>query len=210
MAASISTVAIFVDTENVPAERWDNATEHLPALRSASIKRAYGNEKGIQNWSKLISDHCFLALRTPAWAEKENATDFALQIDCLELLHNRRFTEAIIISSDADFAQLAMHIRSYGARVTGVGEKKAPLHYRKVFHRFVDCSMPPIDQRKLVELFNLQKEVSPGGVVRLSAFGKALKTEFPDYQKQYGKAQKFLEASGLFSIQDGIVTLFAK
>ncbi|MEZ4567787.1 MAG: NYN domain-containing protein [Desulfobacterales bacterium] len=52
-----------------------------------------------------------------------NATDGALMMDAIEIIHlNQRINAFCIVSSDSDFYNLALRIRENGLYVLGIGK----------------------------------------------------------------------------------------
>ncbi|MDD3064262.1 MAG: NYN domain-containing protein, partial [Massilibacteroides sp.] len=56
----------------------------------------------------------------------KNATDSAMIIDAMDILHSDKVDGFCIVSSDSDFTRLATRLRESGMLVIGIGEKKTP------------------------------------------------------------------------------------
>ncbi|MEO6033422.1 MAG: NYN domain-containing protein, partial [Burkholderiaceae bacterium] len=67
----------------------------------------------------------------------KNASDMAMVIDALELLYTDRPDAFGIVSSDADFTPLVMHLREKGAAVYGFGAQKTPEPFVNACSRFL-------------------------------------------------------------------------
>lgn len=67
----------------------------------------------------------------------KNATDMLIAIDALDLLYTDRPDAFGIVSSDADFTPLVMHLRAKGATVYGFGAKKTPAPFVAACSRFL-------------------------------------------------------------------------
>ena len=67
----------------------------------------------------------------------KNASDIALVIDAMDLLHSGRFDGFCLVSSDSDFTRLASRLREQGADVYGFGEQKTPESFRQACRRFI-------------------------------------------------------------------------
>jgi hypothetical protein len=67
----------------------------------------------------------------------KNASDIALVIDAMDILHSGRFDGFVLISSDSDFTRLASRIREQGLDVYGIGQQKTPEAFRKACKRFI-------------------------------------------------------------------------
>jgi uncharacterized LabA/DUF88 family protein len=69
----------------------------------------------------------------------KNASDSALIIDAMDLLHTRELGGFCLVSSDSDFTRLATRIREDGLPVYGFGEEKTPRRFgAKPRKNFVD------------------------------------------------------------------------
>jgi hypothetical protein len=193
------------------------------------IGRCYGNHDSLLKWHRAIADFHLVARQTLAGAAKKNASDFALTIEVVELLHQDRFDHAVIVSSDMDFLQLVVHLRERGKTISGMGEGKTAVSLRSAYDQFVvlpaEGTLPTesavkIEKVKLapspaisgsIDREWLRREfdkLSNGSAaVSLSGFGKTLLQLKPDYRKGHGNLSAFLEKSGLFEIRDGKVYL---
>lgn len=69
----------------------------------------------------------------------KNATDSAMIIDAMDLLHSGNVDGFCIVSSDSDYTRLAMRIREEGLFVIGVGEKKTPEAFTNACNQFIYC-----------------------------------------------------------------------
>ena len=144
MAANNPRRAIFIDCENADPNLARAFFLKHPHLANANIKRAYGDCARLQGWLEVLKEHLFQPILTPPSAKRANATDFAIVIDCLDLLHARGLNEAWLVTSDADFTQLAMHLRSHDVKVIGVGDERTLVTFRTACSRFVDYKPKPI------------------------------------------------------------------
>ena len=219
-------VALFIDAENASTKHLPDYLKRCAELGKLTIARCYGGTAGLKKWEKAMAEHHLVPMHTPPGASKENASDFALTIDAVSLLHRGLFDHAVIASSDADFTQLATHIREYGKGIEGVGENKAPKSLQSAFDNFTvvqaapakrapapkakpvtpkkSAEKPAIDTKLLLELFQSSVGSRP---VTVTEFGKILSAELPkNYTKGYGNLTSYLEKSGVFKITDGIVS----
>ena len=129
-------VALFIDAENASARYVPDYLKRCGELGKLTIARCYGGTAGLKKWDKAMKDHHIVPMQTPPGASKENASDFALTIDVVSLLHRGLFDHAVIASSDADFMQLAIHIREQGKGIDGMGESKATKPLQSAFDKF--------------------------------------------------------------------------
>jgi len=71
------------------------------------------------------------------YSKGKNASDMAMVIDAMALLYTDRPDAFGIVSSDADFTPLVMHLREKGAAVYGFGEQKTPKPFMSACSRFL-------------------------------------------------------------------------
>lgn len=71
------------------------------------------------------------------YSRGKNASDMAMIIDAMELLYTDQPHAFAIVSSDADFTPLVMHLKSKGAAVFGFGQKKSPEPFQRACSTFL-------------------------------------------------------------------------
>jgi hypothetical protein len=108
-------------------------------MGEASVRRVYGDFSSPQmtGWSKVKAEFGLVPHHQPANTVGKNASDIALVIDAMDLMHSGRFDGFVVISSDSDFTRLASRIREQGLDVYGIGQKKTPEAFRKACKRFI-------------------------------------------------------------------------
>src|SRR5690606_27375094 len=106
----------------------DDLLAEIAKLGTASVKRIYGDFTSgrLAAWNARILEHSIQQVQQPSFTTGKNASDIALVIDAMDLLHSKRFTGFCLVSSDSDFTRLAMRLREEGVTVYGFGEKKTP------------------------------------------------------------------------------------
>lgn len=85
----------------------------------------------------LDSKHAIIPHQQFAYITGKNASDIALVINAMDLLHSGRFDGFCLVSSDSDFARLASRVREQGLDVYGFGEQKTPESFRQACRRFI-------------------------------------------------------------------------
>ena len=91
----------------------------------------------MKGWSGMLSKHAIIPQQQFAYMTGKNASDIALVIDAMDLLHSGRFDGFCLVSSDSDFTRLAARIREQGVDVYGFGEQKTPESFRQACRRFI-------------------------------------------------------------------------
>lgn len=87
-------------------------------------------------WRNLILNYSIQPIQQFANTRGKNATDSALIIDAMDLLHAGKLQGFCIVSSDSDFTRLAARLRESEMLVVGMGEKKTPASFISACDRF--------------------------------------------------------------------------
>jgi uncharacterized LabA/DUF88 family protein len=132
-------IALLIDADNSPAAKIDVVLAELAKLGVANIRRAYGNWKKneLKGWEQVLHEYAIRPIQQFDVSKGKNATDMLIAIDAMDLLYTDRPDAFGIVSSDADFTPLVMHLRAKGATVYGFGAKKTPTPFVNACSRFL-------------------------------------------------------------------------
>jgi hypothetical protein len=133
-------LAVLIDADNISAKYAEAMFEEIASLGEASIRRIYGDFAGggPQGWTKdKLAALAIVPHQQFANTTGKNASDIALVIDAMDILHSGRFDGFVLISSDSDFTRLASRIREQGLDVFGMGMRKTPAAFVKACKRFI-------------------------------------------------------------------------
>ncbi len=132
-------LAVLIDADNVSPRVADGLFEEIAKIGEASVRRIYGDFSGTghKSWADILSRHAIIPHQNFAYTKGKNASDIALVIDAMDLLHSGRFDGFCLVSSDSDFTRLAARIREQGTDVYGFGEQKTPESFRQACLRFI-------------------------------------------------------------------------
>ena len=132
-------IALLIDADNAPAEKIDEILTELSTLGEINVRRAYGNwtKSGLVGWQNRLLEFAILPMQQFDYSKHKNATDMAMTVDAMELLYNDKPDAFGIVSSDADFTPLVMHLRSKGAAVYGFGAQQTPKPFVNACSRFL-------------------------------------------------------------------------
>jgi uncharacterized LabA/DUF88 family protein len=221
-------LAVLIDADNASAQIASGLFEEIAKLGEASVRRIYGDFSGtrLKGWAEVLAQHAIMPHQTFAYTSGKNASDIALVIDAMDLLHSGRFDGFCLVSSDSDFTRLAARIREDGIDVYGFGEQKTPESFRQACRRFVytenllaeapradQSDEPKARQSKALKppsaaIPLLNKVVAQAddddGWVSLSAVGQRLVDMAPDFDpRTYGhvKLSELAEKCGGFEIR---------
>ncbi|HRL98960.1 MAG TPA: NYN domain-containing protein [Acidovorax sp.] len=132
-------IALLIDADNAPATKIQAILDELSKHGTINIRRAYGNWKKteLRAWEERLHEFAIRPMQQFDYSKGKNASDMAMVIDAMELLYTDRPQAFGLVSSDADFTPLVMHLKSKGAIVFGFGQKKAPEPFQRACSTFL-------------------------------------------------------------------------
>lgn len=140
-------LAVLIDADNAPAKIADRLFEEIAKIGDASVRRIYGDfaDERLKKWAEVLPRHAIIPQQQFAYVTGKNATDIALVIDAMDLLHSGRFDGFCLVSSDSDFTRLALRIREQGSDVFGFGSTKTSESFQKACRQFffTETLLPP-------------------------------------------------------------------
>jgi uncharacterized LabA/DUF88 family protein len=141
-------IALLIDADNSPASKIDVILAELAKVGVTNIRRAYGNWKkdGLKGWEAVLHEYAIRPVQQFDYSKGKNATDMGMVIEAMDLLYTDQPEAFGIVSSDADFTPLVMHLKAKGAQVFGFGAKKTPLPFVNACSRFLyleNLGQPP-------------------------------------------------------------------
>ncbi|HEY7645883.1 MAG TPA: NYN domain-containing protein [Hyphomicrobiales bacterium] len=131
--------AILIDADNTSPRIAAGLFEEVAKFGEASVRRIYGDFSGqrLRAWAEILPKYAIDPYQQFAYTTGKNASDIALVIDAMDLLHSGRLEGFCLVSSDSDFTRLASRLREEGADVYGFGEQKTPESFRHACRRFI-------------------------------------------------------------------------
>jgi len=132
-------LAVLIDADNTSPQFARAIFDEIAAFGEASVRRCYGDFASTQmrGWSKVTAEYGLVPHHQPANTVGKNASDIALVIDAMDILHTGRFDGFVLVSSDSDFTRLASRIREQGLDVFGIGQRKTPEAFVRACKRFI-------------------------------------------------------------------------
>lgn len=134
-------LAVLIDAENAHAAVpvIDQLMAEVSRYGTATIKRAYGDwtTPNLKDWKALLNKMAIQPIQQFSYTSGKNATDSALIIDAMDVLHSGSVDGFCLVSSDSDFTRLATRIREAGLTVYGFGERKTPEAFVAACDKFI-------------------------------------------------------------------------
>ena len=138
MIKEFESVALLIDADNAQASKIESVLKDVSAYGRIVIKRAYGNwsKPHLASWESKIKRFAISAIQQFDFATGKNASDMALTIDAMELLHTEKYDCFVLVSSDSDFTSLAIKLHESGVYVVGYGNKSTVESFRNACDEF--------------------------------------------------------------------------
>lgn len=132
-------LAVLVDADNAQPSVAAELMAEIGRYGTATVRRAYGDwtTPNLNGWKEHLHTLAIQPIQQFRLTSGKNATDSALIIDAMDLLHGGRVDGFCLVSSDSDFTRLATRNRELGLSVYGFGEKKTPKPFVSACNRFI-------------------------------------------------------------------------
>ena len=222
--------AVLIDADNTSPQIAEGLFEEVAKFGEASVRRIYGDFSGtrLKSWADILAKHGIIPHQNFAYTTGKNASDIALVIDAIDLLHSGRFDGFCLVSSDSDFTRLAARIREQGIDVYCFGAHKTPESFRQACRRFIytENLLPgapapgaPAPGREPVPAAKALQPVADavqilakvigqmeddGGWVDLGLVGRRVANLAPDFDPRtygHGKLSDLVQATGRFELE---------
>jgi uncharacterized LabA/DUF88 family protein len=217
--------AVLIDADNTSPRVAPGLFEEIAKFGEASARRIYGDFSStrLKSWTEILQRFAIDPYQQFAYTTGKNASDIALVIDAMDLLHSGRFDGFCLVSSDSDFTRLASRLREQGADVYGFGEQKTPESFRQACRRFIytenllpeaqtgtpeerlaaGALQPPSAATSILNKVTAQMETEDGWVA-LAAVGHRLASIASDFDPRtygYRKLSDLVRKTGAFDME---------
>jgi hypothetical protein len=135
-------IAILIDGDNAQANLLPQTLVESGKYGLVTVRRIYGDwtTSSMNSWKDVLNFHAVQPIQQFRYTIGKNATDSAMIIDAMDLLHSGVVDGFCLVSSDSDYTRLATRIRESGVFVMGIGEKKTPKPFVNACDVFVYTS----------------------------------------------------------------------
>jgi uncharacterized LabA/DUF88 family protein len=200
-------LAVLIDADNAQASVIQELLAEVSRYGTATIKRAYGDwtTTNLKSWKEVLHTMAIQPIQQFAYTSGKNATDSALIIDAMDVLHADAVDGFCLVSSDSDFTRLATRIRGAGLVVYGFGQRKTPEPFVAACDKFIYTEIlrsepeetkpgqePVAELPKLkpILLNALNATAREDGWTTLSALGSQITRSNPSFDpRNYGVAK---------------------
>lgn len=121
-------VAILIDGDNAQSSLIEQIVVEAGRFGNATIRRIYGDwtTSNMKSWKETLNSYAFQPMQQFRYTIGKNATDSAMIIDAMDILHKEQVDGFCLVSSDSDYTRLATRIRESGKLVVGIGRQLTP------------------------------------------------------------------------------------
>lgn len=132
-------IAMLIDGDNAQAGLLSQMLVEAGRHGQVTLRRIYGDwtTNSMNSWKETLNFHAFQPIQQFRYTVGKNATDSAMIIDAMDILHAGVVDGFCLVSSDSDYTRLATRIRETGIFVMGIGEKKTPKPFVNACDLFV-------------------------------------------------------------------------
>lgn len=183
MSERSSNLAVLIDADNTSHTLIASILEEVAKYGTAYVKHVYGDwsSPALKNWKDKCLSHGLIAIQQFSYTAQKNATDIAMVIDAMDLLHSGKFDGFCLVSSDSDFTGLASRIRKEGVLVYGIGKNNAPEAFRMSCDKYIFTNNlvskhadDNEDEIKNVDTSDIQNTATPIGQTELRSNTKLI------------------------------------
>lgn len=124
--AAARRVCVLIDADNAAPGDIDDVFKIAATLGDVVTRKLYGGGPVLQAWKLPALKHNIDVVHQYAWIPKKNATDMAMTIDAMDLLHAAEHEVFCLVTSDSDFTPLVHRFVKNDLSVHCFGNASAP------------------------------------------------------------------------------------
>lgn len=166
-------IALLIDGDNAQPSLLTKMLTETSKYGTITIRRIYGDwtTPNMNGWKDKLNNHAIQPIQQFRYTIGKNATDSAMIIDAMDILHSGQVEGFCIVSSDSDYTRLATRIRESGVFVMGIGKKQTPKAFVNACNVFIyteniqpRTTVKPLQKKKPIK----KKETPDKKQVRIS------------------------------------------
>src|SRR5512138_2157578 len=121
-------IAMLIDGDNAQSSLLPQMLVEAGKYGMVTVRRIYGDwtTPNMNSWKDVLNFYAIQPIQQFRYTIGKNATDSAMIIDAMDIMHTNVVDGFCLVSSDSDYTRLATRIRETGIFVMGIGEKKTP------------------------------------------------------------------------------------
>ena len=141
-------MAVLIDGDNAQPSLIDKILTECAKFGNITIRRVYGDwtTPQMKGWKEALNTHAVQPIQQFRYTVGKNATDSAMIIDAMDILHSDLVDAFCLVSSDSDYTRLATRIREEGFFVMGIGRSITPKPFVKACNIFTYTENLELDE----------------------------------------------------------------
>ncbi|HAE85262.1 MAG TPA: Maebl [Anaerolineaceae bacterium] len=172
-------VAILIDGDNAQSSLIEQIVVEAGRFGNATIRRIYGDwtTSNMKSWKDILNSYAFQPIQQFRYTVGKNATDSAMIIDAMDILHNGQVDAFCLVSSDSDYTRLATRIRESGKLVIGIGKKSTPRAFVSACDVFIyteNLEEREAQMRKAAQKQQTLEKLSPAELTLINNINQAI------------------------------------
>ncbi len=204
--------ALLIDGDNISPSYLENILREVNNEGEILIKRIYGDwsTPNMNGWREKLFHHPIRAIQQ--FRSGDNATDNAIIMDAIELIHtNTNINSICIVSTDSDFYSLALRLREKGFFVLGIGKKNAKQIWVNSCNKYTyleniesiseekitviedKIKSGPLDISSIMDYAVENSILQEDNSIRLSDLGITIRNRFPNFDPRDYNHKTLLE-----------------
>jgi len=132
-------IALLIDGDNAQPSLTGKILTEAGKYGLVTIRRIYGDwtTVNMQGWKHTLNENAIQPIQQFRYTVGKNATDSAMIIDAMDILHGHLVDGFCLVSSDSDYTRLATRIREMGFFVMGIGKQTTPKAFVNACNLFI-------------------------------------------------------------------------
>jgi hypothetical protein len=132
-------IALLIDGDNAQPSLLGKMLAEVAKYGLVTIRRIYGDwtTANMGGWKQALNENAIQPIQQFRYTIGKNATDSAMIIDAMDILHGHLVDGFCLVSSDSDYTRLATRIREMGFFVMGIGKEKTPRAFVNACNLFI-------------------------------------------------------------------------
>ena len=134
-------IAVFFDCENISGSHVASIFDELANYGEVIIKQSFKDwsSSDKKSWNQELHEKFAIEpIQVFKSKSAKNSSDLRMQRAVIETMNKKNIDIIALVSSDSDFRDLAMHIRSNMHKAFGFGESKTPNSLRNAYSIFIE------------------------------------------------------------------------
>ncbi|WRB82623.1 NYN domain-containing protein [Helicobacter pylori] len=176
-------IAVFFDCENVSAEHVGFVFNKLQNYGEVIIRQSFRNweQESTKPWDRKLHEKFAIEPIQVFSKTGKNSCDLRIVRAILEAINEKQIDTIALVSSDSDFRDLVIAVKSKGFHIIGFGESKTPDWIRNTYTTFIKLEQQQriIQDKQILEVIKntIETNKQDNGYMFVSNLGSLLKNK---------------------------------